>query len=130
MSMVKMFVVTGAISGGMSVALGAFGAHGLRGKVSAGELPERMLEVWATAAQYQMTHALALFGAAWVLSQTQAQSALVGGWAFLIGTLLFSGSLYAMVLTQVKVLGAITPVGGVAFLVGWIGLAMAGMSKL
>jgi uncharacterized membrane protein YgdD (TMEM256/DUF423 family) len=120
--MMKLFVVLGAVFGALSVAAGAFGAHALRS-----QLEPRMLETFETAARYQMYHALALFAAAWVWQQTQATSAQVAGWAFMAGILLFSGSLYAMVFTGIRAFGAITPVGGVAFIVGWAALAIAAM---
>ena len=116
----KTFVILGAILGGLSVAAGAFGAHALRA-----QLEPRMLEVFETAARYQMYHALALFAAAWLAQQTEAPAAHVAGWAFVVGIVLFSGSLYAMAFTGVRALGAITPVGGVAFMVGWAALALA-----
>ncbi|HUG98505.1 MAG TPA: DUF423 domain-containing protein [Gammaproteobacteria bacterium] len=116
----KIFVLMGAIFGGLGVAAGAFGAHALRS-----QLEPRMLEVFETAARYQMYHALALFAAAWILQQSQAPAAQVAGWAFVAGILLFSGSLYAMAFTGVRGLGAITPIGGAAFLVGWVALAVA-----
>jgi uncharacterized membrane protein YgdD (TMEM256/DUF423 family) len=118
----KLFVILGAILGGLSVAAGAFGAHALRA-----QLEPRMLEVFETAARYQMYHALALFAAAWLYQQTEAQAAQVAGWAFLVGILLFSGSLYAMVFTGIRALGAVTPIGGVAFLFGWGALALAAL---
>jgi uncharacterized membrane protein YgdD (TMEM256/DUF423 family) len=118
----KSFVILGAILGGLSVAAGAFGAHALRA-----QLEPRMLEVFETAARYQMYHALALVAAAWLYQQTEAPAAQFAGWAFLAGILLFSGSLYAMALTGVRGLGAITPLGGVAFLVGWASLAIAAL---
>ena len=118
--MIKVFAAMGALFGMLSVALGAFGAHGLRDKVE-----PRMIEVWQTASQYNMSHALALLAAAWLLSKTQHVGAQVAGWAFMIGIFLFSGSLYAMVLTGIKKLGAITPLGGVAFIIGWIALMIA-----
>jgi uncharacterized membrane protein YgdD (TMEM256/DUF423 family) len=116
----KTFVILGAILGGLSVAAGAFGAHALRA-----QLEPRMLEVFETAARYQMYHALALFAAAWLVQQTEAPAAHVAGWAFVVGIVLFSGSLYAMAFTGVRALGAVTPVGGVAFMVGWAALALA-----
>lgn len=122
--MIKIFTMLGAILGGLAVGIGAFGAHGLRAKVE-----PRMLEVWQTGASYQMYHALALIAAAWLLSRAESTAAVVAGWAFVIGVLLFSGSLYAMVLTGVRALGAVTPFGGVSFIVGWIALAVAA-SKL
>lgn len=116
----KLFIVLGAIFAGLSVAAGAFGAHALRE-----QLEPRMLEVFETAVRYQMFHALALFAAAWTYQQSGAQAALLAGWAFVAGILLFSGSLYAMVITGVRGIGAITPIGGAAFLVGWIALLVA-----
>ena len=113
-----MFV--GALMGGVGVALGAFGAHGLRGRLS----PE-MLEVFETGVRYHMYHALALMATAVLLPRIDGRAVLIAGWSFTAGIVLFSGSLYALALTGVTVLGAITPLGGVAFLVGWISLAVA-----
>jgi len=118
----KLFVILGALLGGLSVAAGAFGAHALRA-----QLTPRMLEVFETGVRYQMYHALALFAAAWMIQQTDAPSAQVAGWAFVLGTLLFSGSLYAMALTGARGLGIITPIGGVVFLIGWVALALAAL---
>jgi len=118
----KLFVMLGALLGGLSVAAGAFGAHALRA-----QLTPRMLEVFETGVRYQMYHALALFAAAWMVQQTQAQSAQVAGWAFVLGTLLFSGSLYAMALTGARGLGMITPIGGVVFIIGWVALALSAL---
>ncbi|MFU8803006.1 MAG: DUF423 domain-containing protein [Bradymonadaceae bacterium] len=119
---VKAFALMGSIFALISVGAGAFGAHALADRVDA-----RMLEVWETAARYQMYHALALFVAAWLLSQTHATSAIVGGWAFVAGILVFSGSLYIMVLSGHKWLGAITPIGGVAMMVGWFCCILAAL---
>lgn len=108
-----------ALSGFLAVALGAFGAHGLKSRVSS--LPDgpRRLEWWQTAASYQLAHALAI-GLCALLADRLPQSGMsIAGVAFLIGTLLFSGSLYAMGLTGIRALGAVTPLGGLAFLVGW-----------
>jgi len=118
----KLFVILGALLGGLSVAAGAFGAHALRA-----QLTPRMLEVFETGVRYQMYHALALFAAACMIQQTDAPSAQVAGWAFVLGTLLFSGSLYAMALTGARGLGMITPIGGVVFLIGWVALALAAL---
>lgn len=116
----KIFVLMGAVFGGLGVAAGAFGAHALRS-----QLEPRMLEVFETAVRYQMVHALALFAVAWIYQQSQAPAAQVAGWAFVAGILLFSGSLYAMAFTGIRGLGAITPIGGAGFLVGWVALAVA-----
>jgi uncharacterized membrane protein YgdD (TMEM256/DUF423 family) len=118
--MQRLFVIVAAASGFIAVAAGAFGAHALRARLS----PE-MLAVFDTGARYQMFHALALLGAAWATTRWPGRLALASGLAFVAGTLLFSGSLYALALTGVRGFGAITPVGGVLFLVGWLLLAAA-----
>ena len=127
--MAKIFVMLGAIFGAMSVGMGAFGAHGLRSRVVDGSLEPRLLEVWETAAQYQMYHALEFLFVAWLATQGDSTATSVSGWAFVVGVAVFSGSLYTMTLTGLRWLGAITPIGGVAFIVGWIALAVAS-SKL
>jgi uncharacterized membrane protein YgdD (TMEM256/DUF423 family) len=110
----------GAISAGLAVAAGAFGAHALEGK-----LEPRAKEVFETAARYQMFHALALLAVGNLASRARTVRALdLAGWSFLIGTVLFSGSLYMLALTGIRWLGAITPLGGVGFLVGWGSLAL------
>lgn len=108
--------------GGLGVAAGAFGAHALRA-----QLEPRMLEVFETGVRYQMYHALGLLAAAWLVQQTEATAAHLAGWAFVAGILLFSGSLYAMAFTGIRGLGAVTPIGGLAFLVGWAALAVAAL---
>lgn len=111
--------VASGVSGFAAVGLGAFGAHGLRARF--GALPDaaKRLEWWSTAAHYHLMHALAL-GLVGVLAARGGGSAVtVAAWAFVLGTLLFSGSLYTMSLTGVRVLGAVTPLGGLAFLLGW-----------
>lgn len=118
----RLFLGVGALSAGLAVAAGAFGAHGLRAHVA----PE-MLAVFETGARYQMYHALALIAVAWVAGRDAARSVRVAGVAFVVGTLLFSGSLYLLALTGIRWLGAITPLGGVAFLVGWGCLAWSAL---
>lgn len=118
MSPDRLFAFVGAISGLLSVAFGAFGAHGLRQRVS----PE-MLAVFETAVRYQVYHALGLFIVAWAISRWGTAQMTWAGWLFIAGTVIFSGSLYAMALTDTRWLGAITPVGGVCFLAGWVCLA-------
>jgi uncharacterized membrane protein YgdD (TMEM256/DUF423 family) len=118
--MERLFVMIGALSAGLAVAAGAFGAHALRAR-----LEPRMLEVFETGARYQMYHALALLAVAWVASRWPGSLVNASGWLFLAGTVLFSGSLYAMAFTGVRALGAITPLGGVCFIAGWICLALA-----
>jgi uncharacterized membrane protein YgdD (TMEM256/DUF423 family) len=114
----RVFVAVGAIAAGLAVAAGAFGAHGLRGRIDAD-----MLAVFETAARYQMYHALALFAVAWTVERWPASPAAVAGWCFVAGIVVFSGSLYALALTGTRWLGAITPLGGLAFLAGWAILA-------
>jgi uncharacterized membrane protein YgdD (TMEM256/DUF423 family) len=116
--MVRMLAAAGSLSALMAVAAGAFGAHYLRQRLS----PE-LLSVFETAARYQMYHALALWAAAWAAANRGGTSAAAAGWCFIAGTVLFSGSLYFMALSGVRWLGAVTPVGGVAFLAGWALLA-------
>lgn len=120
--MERIFLTIAAILGGLSVMAGAFGAHALSGKIS-----ERAIEIFETGARYQMYHALALFLIAVLLRTSQSSQALmnIAGTAFIIGVAIFSGSLYALSLTGIKWLGAITPLGGVAFIAGWGCLAIA-----
>lgn len=116
----KTFLLLGALSGAISVAAGAFGAHALRERVE-----PRLLEVFETAARYQMYHALALLVVGLVASRWPGNYTTYAGWLFVAGTVFFSGSLYAMTFTGVRALGAITPIGGVCFIAGWLCLAMA-----
>ncbi len=118
--MARRFLIAGCILGGLAVAAGAFGAHSLRDLVT----PER-LSVFETAVRYQMYHALALLAVAWLSERVDGRMASTAGYLFVVGTLIFSGSLYLLVLTGVTWLGAITPLGGVAFIAGWIALAFA-----
>ena len=116
--MERRFLGLGALSAGIAVGAGAFGAHALRDVVTADRLA-----VWETAARYQMYHALALLVVAYLAGQKTAGPARLSGWLFVAGTFLFSGSLYALTLTGITLLGAITPLGGLAFLAGWLVLA-------
>jgi uncharacterized membrane protein YgdD (TMEM256/DUF423 family) len=116
----RYFGMIAALSAFVSVAAGAFGAHALRARLA----PD-LLAVFETGARYQMYHALGLFVAAWLVSQGPCPWGERAAWAFIVGTLLFSGSLYALALSGIRPLGAITPFGGVAFLAGWVMLAMA-----
>ncbi len=116
----KLFFAAGAISGFLSVALGAFGAHGLKNRLSA-----EMLAIFETGVRYQMYHALALLAVAWACSRWPGTWSAGSGWLFLAGTLIFSGSLYVLALSGVRWLGAITPLGGLAFLAGWLCLLVA-----
>ncbi|MBP6773758.1 MAG: DUF423 domain-containing protein [Gemmatimonadaceae bacterium] len=116
----RLFLMIGALSGAISVAAGAFGAHALREKVE-----PRLLEVFETAARYQMYHALALIAVGLVAARWSSGLTTSAGWLFVAGTVFFSGSLYAMTFTGVRALGAITPIGGVCFIAGWVCLALA-----
>ncbi|AUO11894.1 DUF423 domain-containing protein [Priestia megaterium] len=122
----KLFLIIGAINAMLAVALGAFGAHGLEGKIS-----EKYLEVWKTGVQYQMFHAMGLFVIAFLLSKFPQSSLLTAsGWIMFAGIVLFSGSLYVLSTSGIKVLGAITPLGGVAFIVAWILIVIAAVKWL
>ena len=116
----RSFFIAGAVSGFLAVAAGAFGAHALKRSLS----PD-MLAVFETGARYQMYHALALLAAAWAFSRWPGTLALWAGICFLAGTAVFSGSLYAWSLSGVRLWGAVTPVGGLLFLAGWLCLAAA-----
>lgn len=114
------WLFAGSVAGFTGVALGAFGAHLLRDR-----LEPDLLRVWETAVLYHLIHAPALVGVAWVASRRPGRAATGAGIAFTAGLMLFSGSLYLLALTGVRGLGAITPLGGVAFLTGWTLLAVA-----
>jgi uncharacterized membrane protein YgdD (TMEM256/DUF423 family) len=124
--MTRIFFILSGLLGFSAVALGAFGAHGLRSRLES--LPDGMkrLEWWNTAAHYHLTHALALALAAWLVDRGAGTSAVLAGWAFVAGVALFSGSLYLMTITGQTKLGAITPFGGLLFLVGWGAFVVAG----
>lgn len=123
--MTKIFLAIASIFGGLSVGAGAFASHALKDKLS-----ERALEIFETAARYQIYHALALLLVALLINQTESSqpSLVIAGWAFIIGIVVFSGSLYALSLTDIKVLGAITPLGGLAFIIGWAALAYSALN--
>ena len=125
MPLFRLFLAIAAMLGGTAVAGGAFASHALKDQLS-----ERLLAIFETAVRYQMYHALALFGVALLIQRVETDGTLftVAGWAFIVGIAIFSGSLYALSLTGVKWLGAITPLGGVALIVGWGCLAIAAFS--
>lgn len=114
--MTQVFLALSSILAGFSVAGGAFASHALKAKLDA-----RALEIFEIGTRYQMYHALALLAIAVLLGRGEIPSALLtaAGWAFVLGIAIFSGSLYVLSLTGIKILGAITPLGGAAFLVGW-----------
>ncbi len=115
-----LWVRLGSIGGFLAVALGAFGAHALRQRLS----PE-MLSVFETGVRYQFYHALALFAVAWLGERHPGSLVQASGWAFTLGIVIFSGSLYLLSATGTRWLGAITPIGGLAFLLGWVLLFVA-----
>ncbi|MEO8450549.1 MAG: DUF423 domain-containing protein [Gemmatimonadota bacterium] len=108
----------GAVSAALAVIAGAFGAHALKDSLSAGELA-----AYETGARYQMYHALGLFIVAWTHSRAPTRATVAAGWCFIAGTVLFSGSLYALAILHQSWLGAITPLGGASFIAGWLCLA-------
>jgi uncharacterized membrane protein YgdD (TMEM256/DUF423 family) len=117
--MADTFLLIGSLVGFLGVAAGAFGAHGLRNRLA----PE-MIAVFETAVRYQMYHVFALLITATLAARIgDARILTIAGWSFITGIVLFSGSLYALALTGVSGLGAITPIGGLAFLIGWGALA-------
>lgn len=117
-NLASIFGTIGALYGFLGVAFGAFGAHALRGRIA-----ERDLEIFEIAVRYQLTHALALLLLTALSARLSSGTAAIAGWSFVGGTLVFSGSLFALVFTGIRGLGAITPLGGVALLAGWLALA-------
>ena len=120
--MSRIFFALGSIFGGLAVGLGAFGAHGLANMLT----PERLV-TYETAVRYQMYHAIALLVVALALTQWPAATKPLqtGGWLFVAGIILFSGSLYLLSVGAIRWLGAVTPLGGVAFVGGWLFLVLA-----
>ncbi len=119
----QLFFLFGSISGGLAVALSAFGAHALKARLT----PD-LLTTFETGVRYQMYHALAMLALALAMTRAPAASLFsAAGWLFVIGTLLFSGSLYLLSFTRRRWLGAVTPFGGLAFIAGWVCLALAAL---
>jgi uncharacterized membrane protein YgdD (TMEM256/DUF423 family) len=116
----RFFFISGAVAALIGVALGAFGAHSLRTKLS----PE-MLNIFEVGVRYQMYHAFGLIAVAWAMVRWPEAHLNAAGWAFIVGILIFSGSLYLLSTTDTRWLGAITPIGGLAFLLGWAILVWA-----
>lgn len=114
----SIFLLIAALSGLIAVALGAFGAHGLKGY-----LAPYLMDVYQTGVQYQFYHTLALLAVAVLALREPGRALSVAGWCFSLGIVLFSGSLYLLALSGTHWLGAVTPIGGLAFLVGWAALA-------
>ncbi|HEX9828689.1 MAG TPA: DUF423 domain-containing protein [Bacteroidota bacterium] len=117
--MKNIFYIFGSLSAFLGVALGAFGAHSLKESLS----PE-MLSIFETGVRYQMYHSFALFIAGWAFQKYSHVSFSKAGWLFVSGIVLFSGSLYMLAATGTSMFGAVTPVGGLAFLAGWLFLAV------
>ena len=115
MNMDRVFFGLGAVSAMLAVGAGAFGAHALRARIS----PEH-LAIFETGARYQIYHALALLVVAWAVSRWPGSLPVFAGWLFVLGSILFSGSLYILALTGARWWGAVTPIGGLAFLCGWL----------
>lgn len=120
----RKFLVIASVFGLTGVALGAFGAHSLRSTISSD-----MLAVFETGVRYQMYHAFALFVASWALQARPSKTFKYAAWLFVIGVILFSGSLYALAMTGLRSLGMITPLGGLSFLAGWIALGLGFWEK-
>ena len=114
----RIFFSLGAVLGALGVAAGAFGAHALKGRLT----PE-MLAVFETGVRYQLVHALGLLAVGWAAGRWTSGAVRAAGWLFVAGVFLFSGSLYVLCLTGVRAFGAITPIGGAAFIAGWLLLA-------
>jgi len=113
--MARFFFITGSVFGFLGVALGAFGAHGLKAYLDAS-----LLITFETAVRYQMYHAFALIAVAMAYAKWPQKGLIVSGWLFIAGVVLFSGSLYGLSLTGVRWLGMVTPLGGLALLAGWL----------
>jgi uncharacterized membrane protein YgdD (TMEM256/DUF423 family) len=120
--MARTFLLIGALAGVVGVTAGAFGAHGLRGRLS----PD-MFAVFETAVRYHMYHALALVLVSALMARIDGWLMHAAGWSFAIGIVLFSGSLYALALTGARFFGPVTPIGGLAFVLGWAFLAIAAL---
>jgi uncharacterized membrane protein YgdD (TMEM256/DUF423 family) len=118
--MERTFALIGSLMAMMAVVLGAFGAHALRGRLSPPDLV-----TFETGVRYQMYHALALLAVAWAVSRWPSGASTAAGWLFVVGVVVFSGSLYVLVLTGQRWLGAVTPLGGLAMICGWACLAWA-----
>lgn len=117
--MMKVFIILGALCTMMSVGTGAFGAHGLENKLS-----DKYMSVWEKAVNYQMYHGLGLLIIG-VIGGTTSINVNWAGWLIFLGVVFFSGSLYILALTQIRILGAVTPIGGVLFIAGWLMLIIS-----
>ena len=116
----KTFFAMGAFIGGLAVAAGAFGAHALQTRLA----PDRLV-LFELAARYQLMHALALLGTAWAAQRWPGGIVNAAGWLFVVGVLIFCGTIYALAFGAPRVLGAITPIGGLSLIGGWMLLCIA-----
>ncbi|WP_370087641.1 DUF423 domain-containing protein [Ekhidna sp.] len=122
----KLFLIISSISGILAVGLGAFGAHALKSKLET----EGTLDIYQTAVQYQFYHTLALLGIALLMTKIESQWLTYAGYSITLGILIFSGSLYVLCFTGMKWLGAVTPIGGLMFIAGWLCLLMTAIKSL
>jgi uncharacterized membrane protein YgdD (TMEM256/DUF423 family) len=125
----RLFLALAGLNGFLGVMLGAFGAHGLRNSLASAPDGARRLEVWETGAHYQLVHAVALGVIAALASRFQSQALPIAGYLFQAGIVLFSGSLYIITLTGIRGFGAITPIGGLCFLAGWLSAIIAAFKQ-
>ncbi len=122
----RTLLIASGVAGALAVALGAFGAHGLRGHLATLMDGEARRRLWETAAHYHLVHALAIAAAGYLAGKPSAPGlAATAGWCFILGIVLFSGSLYTMTVTDLRALGAVTPIGGLLLVAGWVALALA-----
>lgn len=127
--MERVFLLLAGVNGFLGVALGAFGAHSLKGMLAGVPEGARRLEVWETASRYQLIHAVALGVLANLAARAQGQTISLSGYLFQAGILLFSGSLYLVGFTGIRGFGAITPIGGLCFLAGWVNFVLAAWQR-
>ncbi len=118
----RSFFALGAVLGALGVAAGAFGAHALAGKLAADRL-----ELFELAARYQMIHALALIAAAWAAQRWPSGITSAAGWLFVAGVVIFCGTIYALAFGAPRILGAVTPIGGMSLIIAWVLLAVAAL---
>ncbi len=123
--MPRLFIIIGSLSAFLAVSLGAFAAHALKDKLAAD-----LFNVWEVGVRYHLYHALSLFAVAWACQQWPSANFAPSGWLFVAGTVIFSGSLYLLSLTGARWFGAVTPVGGLCFLAGWVWMAWSGWRAL
>jgi uncharacterized membrane protein YgdD (TMEM256/DUF423 family) len=124
----RLFLALAGVNGFLAVALGAFGAHGLRGVLASAPDGAHRLEVWETAARYHLMHALALGLCAYLSTRSSSSAAVAAGWLMQAGIVIFCGSLYALTLSGVRALGAVTPLGGLCMLAGWASVVIAALA--